>query len=501
VQKVMRWFPVVASACIFMIGCGGSSHNSGTVTPPASNVPVVVTMQDQPPVGLTTLSFGIQVTGISLQGSGTPVSLLSTPVTVNLENLQTLNSLLANTTAPAGTYSSITVTFAAPQVTVINNTGATLMDGGTDAGCAASATAACQLNPALAVSSLTISSAPFPLTLTAGTPIQIALDFDSADSLVNTAQVLSINPTVTATTNITPNATTSDIVDFSGGTGQVTSASNNQVVVTDSSTGESLTLAAPMSTVFTGFNTSATCTTANTFACVQTGQSVNFNFGVSGAAGSGPTLQSLNLNSGITDGLTGTVVSTVPFEIVVTSEMAAFSGGTSGLLVGQVVQITPAAGAVFSAQTNGATLPAGLTFASIADIGVGQSVLVDSTGFVAGAGVTPGVLTTDAVTLVPSQFGGTINTLDAGTQSFDMNGLSGLFTGNNITDVTVDTSTTGTTFTGDTTGDFTGLVAGNTVDTGGLLFNSATVGGAPVLVGNQVGVTEAITPANLPRRK
>jgi hypothetical protein len=487
VRKAILWLSVAPAICFGLIGCGGG----GNKTPPASAVPVVLTVQDQPPAGVTALSFGIQITGVSLQsstGSDSSVSLLSSPVTVNLSNLQTVSSLLANTTAPAGTYSGITITFANPQVSVINNTGATLTDGGSGS-CPASATASCSLVPALSVSTVTITTAPFPLTLTAGTPIQIALDFNSADSLTNTAQVLGITPTVTVTTNTTVNATTSNIADFTNGTGQVTSASNNQVVVTDLSTGQPLTLTSTANTTFTGFSTSATCTTANTFACVQQGQNVNFNFGVSGAAGSSPTLQTLNLNSGITNGVTGTVISTNPFEVVVTGESPAFSGATTGVSVGQVVVVSPSTGATFSAQTNGTTLPAGLTFAGTNDLGIGQSVLLDSTGFTAGTGTAPGTVATDNVTLVPSQFGGTINTLNSTNQSFDLNGLNGLFTGNNVSDVNVNTSTTGTTFTGGSMNNFNGLAVGNTANVGGLLFNSPTEGGAPVLVGGQVGVT------------
>jgi hypothetical protein len=492
VRKAMLWFSVAPVVCLGLIGCGGS--NKGT--PTASAVPVVLTVQDQPPAGITALSFGIQITGVSLQssaGSGSDVSLLSSPVTVNLSNLQTVNSLLANTTAPAGTYSGITITFANPQVSVINNTQATLTDGGTGS-CPVSATAPCSLAPAISPTSIMVTNSPFPLTLTVGTPIQIALDFDSADSLVNTAQVLSINPSVTVMTNTTPNATTNNIADFTNGSGQVTSASNNQVVVTDLSTGQPLTLSAPASTTFTGFNTSTTCTTANTFGCVQSGQIVNFNFGVSGASGSSPALQSLNLNSGITNGVNGTVVGVNPqtnqLQVLVTSETPAFSSGTSGLGVGQVVEVNPGTGAAFSAQTNGATLPAGLEFNNINDVGVGQSVMLDSTGFTAGTGTAPGTLTTDNVTLVPSQFGGSIDALNASGQSFTVNNLNGLFTGNNVNSVTVNTGTN-TAFTG-VTGGFPGLAVGNNVNLGGTLFNSPS---GPVLVGGQVGVTTTTTPA------
>jgi hypothetical protein len=60
--------------------------------------------------------------------------------------------------------------------------------------------------------------------------------------------------------------------------------------------------------------------------------------------------------------------------------------------------------------------------------------------------------------LVPSQFNGTIGTLNASGQTFTETSLNGLFVGNSIPLVTVDTGT-GTTFTGVT--GFNGLAAGN----------------------------------------
>jgi Domain of unknown function (DUF4382) len=491
VRKAILWFSIMPLACLTFIGCGGSSKS----TPPASSVPVVLTIQDQPPAGITALSFGIQITGVSLQsstGNDSSVSLLSSPITVNLSDLQTVNSLLANTSAPAGTYSGITITFANPQVSVLNNTGSSLSDGTNTCATSTATTSPCSLTPALSASSVMITTAPFPLTLTAGTPIQLAIDFNSNDSLLNNAGTLGITPSVTVTTSTTPNATTNNIADFTNGTGQVTSASNNSVVVTDLSTGQPLTLASSANTTFTGFNTSATCTTANTFACVQQGQIVNFNFGISGASGSGPTLQSLNLNSGITNGVTGTVIGVNPgtnqLQVLVTNESPAFSGGTTGLAVGQVVEVNPATGATFSAQTNGGTLPAGLMFGSINDVGVGQSVLLDSTGFTAGTGTAPGTLTADNLTLVPSQFSGSVNALNASDQSFTVNGLNGLFTGNQVNSIAVNTGSS-TAFTG-VTGGFNGLAVGNNVNVGGTLFNSPT---GPVLVGGQVGVTGTTT--------
>ena len=91
--------------------------------------------------------------------------------------------------------------------------------------------------------------------------------------------------------------------------------------------------------------------------------------------------------------------------------------------------------------------------------------------------------------LAPTQFTGTINSLNTGSQSFTSNELNGLFTNNDVNQVSVDTGT-GTTFTGVT--GFSGLASGNNVTMGGLLFQTPN---GPVLVGQQVGVTTTTTTA------
>jgi hypothetical protein len=485
VRKAFFHFSIVPLICAALAGCGDSGRSTH-----ANGVPIILTIQDQPPAGLTVLSFGIQVTGVSLRGTAgqADVSLLSNPVTVNLSNLETLNTLLADTSAPAGTYSGMTITLASPRVTLLNSSGITFANGTNTCPSSNTTVSPCTLSPALSQMTVTITNAPFPLTLISGMPIHVALDFNGADSIKNAAGTLMITPNVTVTVTSTTNTTTNNIADFTNATGQVTSASNNLVVVTDLSTGQRLTLVSTANTTFNGFNTSSTCTTANTFACLMAGQIINFNFGISGTAGLQPTLQSVNFNSGITNGVTGTVIGvnhqTNQFEVLITSETPAFQGQSSGLKVGQVVFVNPSQTAAFGAQTNGETLPAGLTFGSLADIGVGQTVLLNSTGFAAGTGGAPGTLTSDNVTLVPSQFGGMIGTLNSSSQSFTMTGLNGLFIQNDIPSVTVDTGTN-TAFTG-VTGGFSGLAAGNNATVGGLLFDTPS---GPVLVGGQVVVT------------
>jgi hypothetical protein len=494
VRKVMAILAFVPLAVAFMAGCSGNGHH---IT--ANDVPIVLTIEDQPPAGLTVVSFTVQITGVVLQGgtgSQSTVSLLSSPVTINLSDLQTMNSLLASTSAPAGTYSGIMITFANASMTVLNNSNTTFTDGSTSCPPAGTLTTTCTLAPTFNPTSTTVTTSPFPITLTSGTPVNIGLDFNSSESIANANGTLSIAPSVTVTTNTTTNATTGNLNDFTNATGQVTAVGSNQFTVTDTSTGQPITLGVSNSTTFNNFNTGTTCTTANTFACIQKNQIVSLNFGTTGAAGSTPTVSSISLQNGITQGVQGTVIGVNPntntLQVVITSVSPAFATANSDVKVGQVVNVNPGTSATFSVESNGQTIPSGLNFASINNVAVGQSVVLDSTGFTAGTGGANGTLTTDQVMLAPTQFGGTINSLNSTNQTFTINGLNGLFTTNGTQIVNVDTGTT-TSFTG-VTGGFTGLMNGNNLAVGGLLFETPT---GPVLVGQQINVSGTTVAAGM----
>ena len=470
---------IFAIMCLGLAGCGDSANSTNSVG-------MVLTIQDATTTGLSVLSFDVQVTNVTLTGtSGTSDAvLLSNPVTVNLVNLMTGGALLANTSAPAGTYSGLKITFASPQLVVLNSTGGTLTGGTTTCPSTTTTTSPCLLSPTLTTSTVTITSAPFPLTLVKGSPVHVAVDFNSSNSITNAAGTVTINPTVTVTTSTALNAKTNNIADFANETGTVTNVGNNQVVVTDMSTGQSLTLVSNSSTKYTGFNTSSTCATANTIGCVAPGQFVNFGFGVSGTAGAMPVLENISLNNGVANGVTGTVVginaATNQFDVLVTSETPGFASQNPSFSVGHVVVVNLASGATFSAQTNGVTLPSGLTFSNFSNIGIGQTVLLNSTAFTAGTGSNPGTLTANSVVLEPSQFTGTVGTINSANQSFTMTGLNGLFTLNTIPLVTVDTLS-GTTFIG--VPGFTSLAPGQTTTTAGLVF--VTPSGL-VVVGTQI---------------
>lgn len=147
----------VVFAALFMAACGGQSS-----TPALNRAATLgLTIRDNPPAGVTVLSFEISVTGASLQpadASQPKVSLLASPVEIELEKLQTNSAFLSIQGVAPGTYSTLTITFANPELTILNQSGQPILVG-TQA-CANGQI--CELKPQLNSSSVALRQRAFP---------------------------------------------------------------------------------------------------------------------------------------------------------------------------------------------------------------------------------------------------------------------------------------------------------------------------------------------------
>ena len=158
-----------------MGGCGSQSSapsSQAMNTVPAS-VPVSLTVTDTPPAGVTVLFFQLSVTGATLSPGN--VSLLSStnPIPVNVSQLQADTAFLGTANVPAGTYTGLNLTFGSDsKLTIFNASGSTI---GSGASACANDTV-CILTPTATNLSLSFSTAPFPVTLVASTPLAIKLD-------------------------------------------------------------------------------------------------------------------------------------------------------------------------------------------------------------------------------------------------------------------------------------------------------------------------------------
>src|ERR1700688_526615 len=101
-------------------GCRGGDSFS-TQVQSSGNSPVVLAMTDTPPTNVSILSAEVTLTGATLNPGN--VSLFSGSKTVELTRLQTDIAYLATAAnINAGSYTSVTLTFANPMLTIENDT-------------------------------------------------------------------------------------------------------------------------------------------------------------------------------------------------------------------------------------------------------------------------------------------------------------------------------------------------------------------------------------------
>ena len=122
-MKPMKWLSgiLVLAMVVAASGCGGGASSS---TPASSQQPsgsVFVTGTDAPLPSV--LSFQVDITGMTVSdGTNPPVSVLNGTQTVDFARLNGLHTLLDLNSIPAGTYSSVNVTLANPEIAYLNVT-------------------------------------------------------------------------------------------------------------------------------------------------------------------------------------------------------------------------------------------------------------------------------------------------------------------------------------------------------------------------------------------
>ena len=477
---------LVSAVCfaVLVIGCGGGMSSSQT--PTATNMTqATLTIHDNPPMGVTVLSFEIEVTGAALQPSDStkqPVSMLSEPEDIELEHLQTESALLASKSVPTGTYNSLMVSFANPKMTIQNQTGMTLTLGSQM--CADKQV--CEFDPKLNQSSVTVQAPtqPFPITLTMNSPVVLKMDFN-IDSSIQQSD-LSITPTISLMQLPLPTSNGGDQGDEDMEiVGTITSIGQSTFMIQTGMNGPSYTIATDNNTKF-DFGTSCS---AENFSCLQTGQTVK----VDAKMRSDGSLLAFDVKffqppNQMSFAGTITSVGSVggSFQIVLFDEESFGSDEMGSFSMGAPITINLATGATFSIDTGGFMLPSGLNFASAADLMVGQRVRLHPTG--ASTGMPPNLtITVDQVQLEPSYVTATITAVSTGgnPQTFTLGSLPSFFTNAGIMSIQVDvlSTTQFATEEDQMVSDLSSLKTGDTVSVRGLLFNTSTT---PTMVAEKV---------------
>ena len=110
---------VVSAVMAVLAGCGGSYSAPKPSVSPAGSQTVVVGVTDGP--GDRVVAFTVTINSIDLIGStGTRVSLVSTPTTVELTHLAGTTLQLGHASIPQGTYAQAAVSISNPSITFID---------------------------------------------------------------------------------------------------------------------------------------------------------------------------------------------------------------------------------------------------------------------------------------------------------------------------------------------------------------------------------------------
>lgn len=405
---------------LIVSGCGGGSSTSQTgqpsqTTPSTATVNLVVA--DTPATNLTVLSFQVQITAAVLQPGN--VALLPRPVTVDLAQLVSDTGFLASTVIGSATYTSLEVTLANPQVTLLNDTGAAISLAGQS--CVPGAT--CTYSPTLNNATVTISSGVFPLTLTASSTTGLNLDLSIPDLLQSDLSITLANGRSVNLSLLSGNSAAVQQASIDDVLGTVTAVSGNQLDLT-TAFGDSLVLTTGSSTTYS--YPQAVCSTANA-SCVSVGQIVTTDLSMLGSGSLGVTSLSYvgSAGSQLVKALvlsTDNSGATPSAQLLLQREV-----NVSSLTAGQVAMVSLPAGVSYSVGVPSYPAISTATFASAADLVPGQELIV-SVGPDLVIASSPS-FSASAVYLEPSQIIGTVASVDTTLSSLEVTGLSGVFTG------------------------------------------------------------------------
>jgi len=467
---------IALATSLFLAACGGSTNYSSSTSPMGNSVPMtpmILTIGDTPPSGVAVLFLEAVITKATLQASdGTSVAVMSTPVEVEFGHLQTDRAFLSLAGVQPGTYKSITLEFGDVTLTIENHSMApfgTCQDN-----------TACELTPTLNSPTVTLSSAPFPITITKNSVVGIKFDFDVNASLQSGAM---INPTVTITSLIQRDESegNKEMEEVDEVDGQVTAAPMaNSFTLINEQSGQSFNISIDTNTVFQDFDRAGCMVSPADLTCVKAGQILDVDLS---ANGTGMMLAKRvefeeDANREAIKGTITSVDSASQFHMVVFNEEPA-----AGISEGSPVVVTVQTGAMFQVAQgqmgeDGGFSSSSFSFKSGTDLLVGQNVQIRPGTVSTSMGVT--TVTTDLVRLWPSQITGNVMSVDMSNGTFVLNGLSPLFTGATpaVMQITVDPLSGMIMMDGDSSS--SGLPAINSmVSVKGLLFNTS---GMPTLV-------------------
>jgi hypothetical protein len=223
-MKARKWLSgIFALALVALaVGCGGNmttpvvENQSGTV---------FVSGSDAPLPGV--VSFKVVISGISVaEGMGTPVTVTTGQQTVDFARLNGLHTLVDLNTIPAGTYDTVIVTLASPEIDYLNVTNP--QTNPPTRPTISSLTSTTTPPATLSTSTVTITLSS-PLVVSSGDVIGLGFEFDIRKSLavdMNGQITGVVNPTL-ALKAITPSDADAYIDEFIAGVTTINAGGNS----------------------------------------------------------------------------------------------------------------------------------------------------------------------------------------------------------------------------------------------------------------------------------
>jgi hypothetical protein len=495
---------LAVAVAVMLSGCNsattslnqGTNGNNQIQTPPASTVPVSLTITDDPPAGVSVLFFQVSLTAASLQPtSGSAVSLLpnGTPIQIDVTQLQALSAFLSTANVPAGSYSSLSLTFADPQLVIFNTSDQSIA--GT---CAVGSV--CVLTPAIDNSaSVSLSSTPFPVTVAPNSPLGFLIDYH-LNTIIQPDLSVNLNAANgVSVTQLQPPSAPPGPPQFGTLIGSVGTVNPSQSQFTlNTPDGRSFTIDTSSSTAYDDFPASA-CSAAS-FTCIAQSEIVQVQVSSMGTGGDLLAAQITYTQAPGQQTVLGTIVGIPPLplptgetmiQLILHQNPTASTSLPLGAMAMVAVWAQGTAGhtvTTFSIDANGFTIPSGYTFASPNDLCVGQTVQVTiapgtlqppktvTPAATAGWGLPlEPIFTASSLQLEPSQITGTISGL--GSSSFTLNSFPNIFLGpwsanatSNNGQLMVET-TSQTTYQGFSPDNFSGLADKDLVSVNGWVFS------------------------------
>jgi hypothetical protein len=417
--KLIRFLPVLLLAVLSLAACSGP-FKGGVNNPPGTATVSLTLVSDTPSASPSLLSYKVTVLSVTLTPTtGTAFTFTPSPApVVELMRLQSDTAFLGTLPkVPAGTYSNITVSLGSPQITLLNNTNATITNASSASG-SCTANAICTISPN-ATGLPIVSTTPFPITLSANTQVGLGIDFNLSNSITITGGTMTVTFTpATAGVNVlsafnlprvNANLGTNQlelIEDFTG----VVSISGSTVTITSATRG-ALTTTSTSASFFDQSPPPTNLCPSAPGNCAAAGQiaSVDAFLNTDGTL----SLKEFEpLNATQQDFVEGTVVAVNPssqtqFTIVTTDKIQAATNSLIGALnTGDVLTVNiPSLSQGFLVDSKGLAVS---TFSSYSlfsgqtttsAIFTGQTVALHVSAFTAASGTTLAVATADTVIL------------------------------------------------------------------------------------------------------